>query len=81
MHWIRENDGLVHAARDRPGEDRLRGSGNVLEQDVPSGYEPRQHEPDLLALAVDDDLQVVDQPPGCFRDGLQAAIVWLHRSL
>ena len=38
--------------------------GHVLEQDVAAADERREHEPDLLALAVDDGLEVREQPPG-----------------
>jgi len=31
--------------------------------------------------AVDDDLQVGNQSPSRFPDGLHAVLVWLHRSL
>ena len=48
--------------RDRPGEHRLRGARHVLEQHVASADERRDDELDLLALAVDDGLDVVQQP-------------------
>ena len=50
-------------ARDRAGEDRLRRSGHVLEQDVTAAEERREHELDLLRLAEDDGLDIREQPP------------------
>ena len=48
--------------RDRAGEHRLRGARHVLEQRVAAAHERRDDELDLLALAVDDGLDVVEQP-------------------
>ena len=52
--------------RDRAGEDRLRGAGDVLEQDVAAGDERRDDERDLLGLADDDALDVREEAAGRF---------------
>ena len=49
-------------AGNRPGQHRLRRAGDVLEEDVPSGRERGEHELDLLGLALDDGLDVREQP-------------------
>ena len=81
VHWMRENSMSLDAGRDRPGEDRLRRAGHVLEQDVPAGDEGRQDEADLLALAVDDRLEVVDQTTSNSHRGIRSAFAWLRLCL
>ena len=65
-------DRALDAPGDRPGENGLGGSGNVLEQDVAVARECRQDELDLVALAVDDGLDVVDEPIGDRARALEA---------
>ena len=50
--------------RDRAGEDGLRGAGDVLEEHVAAADQRGDDELDLLALAVDDGLDVVDEAVG-----------------
>ena len=57
----------VDRAGDRAGEHGLRRAGHVLEQHVAVADERREHEPHLLGLAVDDRLDVRDQPRGDLR--------------
>ena len=64
--------GALDAPRDRPGEHGLRGAGHVLEQDVPVARERGQDELDLVALPVDDRLDVVDEPVGDLTGSLEA---------
>ena len=52
----------VDRLSDRPCQNRLRGPRHVLEQDVPAAHQCREHELDLVRLAVDDELDVVEQP-------------------
>ncbi len=52
----------VDRLRDRARENRLRGAGDVFEQDVASAQERRQDELDPVALAVHDRLDVVEEP-------------------
>ncbi len=59
-------DRSLDAACDRAREHRLGRSGHVLEEHVAVARERRQDELDLVALAVDDGLDVVDEP---IRDG------------
>jgi hypothetical protein len=47
--------------RDRAREHRLRGPGHVLEQDVAAADERGEDELDLLVLAVDDRLDVLEE--------------------
>jgi len=54
-------DDAFDRLRDRPRQNRLRGSRDVLEQDVATADERRQHELDPIALAVDDGLDVVEE--------------------
>ncbi len=61
VHWIREIVDAVDAAADRAGEHRLRRAGHVLEQHVAAAHQRGEDELDLLALAVDDRLDVVEQ--------------------
>ena len=56
----RDRDAL-DAAADRAREHRLRGPGHVLEQHVAAAHQRGEDELDLLALAVDDGLDVVEQ--------------------
>ena len=46
---------------DRPGEHGLRGAGHVLEQHVAPAHQRGEDELDLLSLAVDDGLDVVQE--------------------
>jgi hypothetical protein len=57
-------DRALDRLRDRAREHGLRGAGDVLEQRVPAAHERGDHEHDLLALAVDDRLDVVEEPIG-----------------
>ena len=52
----------LDAARDRAREHRLGGAGDVLEEHVPVADQRGQDELDLLALPVDDGLDVVEEP-------------------
>ena len=52
----------VDRLRDRARQDRLRSAGHVLQQDVAAAEERREHELDPVALAVDDGLDVVEEP-------------------
>jgi hypothetical protein len=54
----------VDRLRDRTREHRLRRSGHVFEEDVPAAHQRREHELDLCALAVDDELDVVEEAVG-----------------
>jgi len=54
----------VDRAGDGAGEDGLRRDRYVLEQHVPAAHERRDDELDLLALAVDNGLDVVEQARG-----------------
>ena len=47
--------------RDRPREDGLRRAGNILEQDMTAADEGGEDELDLLVLAVDDRLDVLEK--------------------
>ena len=51
-------------ARDRPGEDRLRRPGHVLEKDMTPAEERCEDELDLLRLPADDRLDVRDESTG-----------------
>ena len=62
VHWIREETRALDRLRDRPGEHRLRRARHVLEQHVASADEGGDDERDLVALAVHDRLDVVEQP-------------------
>jgi hypothetical protein len=53
--------GAFDRARDRTREHRLRRPRHVLEEHVPAARERRQDELDLLPLAVDDVLDVVEE--------------------
>ena len=61
VHWIRDGTDALDAAADRAREHGLRGAGDVLEQHVAAAHERGQDELDLVALAVDDRLDVVEQ--------------------
>ncbi len=52
----------VDAPCDRPRENGLRGSRDVLQEDVSATDECRQDEPDLLRLPTHDRLDVAEQP-------------------
>ena len=65
-------DRALDAPGDCPGENGLGRSGNVLEEDVAIACERRQDELDLVALAVDDGLDVVDEPIGDRARALEA---------
>src|SRR5204863_8450917 len=56
---------LLERLRDRARENRLRCPRHVLEQDMPAADERREDELDLVRLAVDDLLDVREQPLGC----------------
>src|SRR5207248_2448916 len=58
--------GALDRLRNRAGEHRLGGAGDVLEQDVAARDQGCDDQLDLLALAVDDRLDVVEEP---FRQG------------
>ena len=64
VHWIAGDGRAFDRLRDRAGEDRLRRSGHVLEQDVTLCGERREDERDLLALAEDDPPDVAEQAIG-----------------
>ena len=70
-------DRILDAAGDRPGEHGLRSSRNVLEEDVALARERGQDELDLVALPVNDGLDVVDQAIGDRACDLEA--LWLGR--
>ena len=57
-------DRAFDALRDRAREHGLRRAGNVLEEHVAARRERGEHEPDLLALPVDDGLHVREQACG-----------------
>ena len=57
-------DRALDAAGDRAREHGLRRARHVLEEDVPVAGERGQDELDLVALAVDDRLDVVDEAIG-----------------
>jgi hypothetical protein len=59
----RDRDAL-DAAADRAREHGLRRAGDVLEQDVAAAHQRGENELDLLALPVDDRLDVVEQARG-----------------
>ena len=61
MHWIREVVAPSIDSGDGAGQHRFRGSGNVFEENVPAREQGGEHELDLLALAVHDRLDVVEQ--------------------
>ena len=65
-------NGALDAPRDRPGEDGLGRARHVLEQDVTVAREGRQDELDLVALPVDDRLDVVHEPVGDGPGALEA---------
>ena len=54
--------GARERLRDRPGQDGLGRPGHVLEQHVAAADERREDELDLLPLAVDDRLDVREEP-------------------
>ena len=72
VHWIRCGNGALDAPRDRSRENRLGGARDVLEEDVTVARERGQDELDLVALAVDDRLDVVDEPIGDHARALEA---------
>ena len=51
----------LHRVRDRLGQRRLAGAGHVVEQEVTLGEQAHQRERDLVALALDDLLDVVEE--------------------
>ena len=69
----------VDAAADRAGEHRLRGAGHVLEQHVAAAHQRGEDELDLLALAVDDRLDVVEQPRRDVDRGREPVGLFLER--
>jgi hypothetical protein len=75
---------LLDGLRDCAREDRLGGSGHVLEQDVALADQRREDEPDLLALAPDRDLYVVEKalraPRRAFELGLRLSSRSLSRA-
>ena len=64
VHWILETVAPSIEPRERPRQDRLGGPGHVLEQHVPFAGERREHERDLVVLAVHDRLDVAEQRCG-----------------
>ena len=52
----------VDRLRDRARQDRLGRAGHVLQQDVAAAEQRREDELDPVALAVDDGLDVVEEP-------------------
>ena len=71
MHWMRDDCAPSDRLRDRAREHRLRRAGDVLEERVAAAHEGRDDELDLLALAVDDGLDVVEEPLGDVVGGTQ----------
>ena len=80
VHWIRADRDALDAAADRAGEHRLRRAGHVLEQHVAAAQQRGEDELDLLALAVDDRLDVVEQPRRDVDRGREALGLFLARS-
>ena len=60
MNWMRWHVPPIER-RDRLGQRRLADAGDVLDEQVALGQEADEREVDLLALALDDLLDVVDE--------------------
>ena len=60
VNWMRLR-GRGDRARDRLGERRLADAGHVLDEEVAFGEQADEREPDLLALALDDALDVGEE--------------------
>ena len=64
VHWIRDGATPSMLPAIARASTVLAVPGDVLEQHVPAAHERREDELDLLALAVDDRLDVVEQAGG-----------------
>ena len=60
MNWMRWHVPPIER-RDRLGERRLADAGDVLDEQVALGHEAHERQVDLLPLALDHALDVVDE--------------------
>ena len=81
VHWIRENSMPSTLAAIARARIVFAVPGTSSSSTWPPATSADEHQPDLLALAVDDRLEVVDQAPPDPDDGVQSAFARLHLGL